>query len=303
MIISIKDNWKHAVDIHTKYLNAIIVDFLNKRKPRLLGKVKAREFIEEIHHLVLLSSREDILESIDIYLRYKNSFSENPSELLTFNKQLKSVFNYNKFVRKSGEWNAYKLYEKSLTRTCPYCNHSFAFTIQIDARGFRPTLDHFYSKDDFPHLALTLNNLVPSCNTCNSSLKGKKNFYINEHLNPLWDDENLTFNLSHEDGVLNIENGIRISSENLRVNLSMDEECSLSELSLRTFLLQERYSMLTVEAADFAICKLNFEHAKNSGVDYFRDIDESLLLRFDKNEYKKSILGKLYFDLYRQLDS
>ena len=61
--------------------------------------------------------------------------------------------------------------------------------------------------------------------------------------------------------------------------------------------------MLTVEAADFAICKLNFEHAKSSGVDYFRDIDESLLLRFDKNEYKKSILGKLYFDLYRQLDS
>ncbi|WP_272656975.1 MULTISPECIES: HNH endonuclease [unclassified Providencia] len=303
MIISIKDNWKNAADKHTKYLNEIIMDFLNKRKPRLLGKVKAREFIEEIHHLVLLSSREDILESIDIYMRYKNNLSENINDLLIFNKQVKTVFNYNKFIRKTGEWNAYKLCEKSLTRTCPYCNHSFAFTIQIHGRGFRPTLDHFYSKDDFPHLALTLNNLVPSCNTCNSSLKGKKDFYIYKHLNPLWDGENLTFNLSHEDGVLNIENGIRISSENLRVNISMDEECPLSQLSLETFMLQERYSMLTVEAADFANCKLNFEHAKNSGIDYFRDIDESLLLRFDKNGYNKYILGKLYLDLYRQLDS
>lgn len=38
----------------------------------------------------------------------------------------------------------------------------------------RPTFDHWFAKDDHPLLALSFYNLIPSCNICNSSVKGKK---------------------------------------------------------------------------------------------------------------------------------
>lgn len=57
---------------------------------------------------------------------------------------------------------------------CPYCNRNYTdkFYDSVQAKdrnlGY---LDHFYSKDIYPFLALSLYNFVPSCNTCNSKFK------------------------------------------------------------------------------------------------------------------------------------
>nr|ELR5041156.1 hypothetical protein [Providencia stuartii] len=216
------------------------------------------------------------------------------------NQQLKNIFDYNAFVRKSKKWNAYSLCKTSKTRTCPYCNQAYAFTIQKNDRGFRPTLDHFYCKDKYPHLALALNNLVPSCNTCNSSLKGQINFYITEHLNPLWDNENLSFSLSASENIASLESQIKNRSDKLKITITLDNpNCNLSRNSIETFMLEERYEFMIDEAIDFLIAKMNYEEACNN-IEYFRGISEATFIRFDKENYKNHLLGKLYLGLYNQ---
>ena len=56
---------------------------------------------------------------------------------------------------------------------CPYCNRNFMENYASkNVRGvnryyFKGDLDHHYSKDEIPALALSFFNLVPSCKVCN----------------------------------------------------------------------------------------------------------------------------------------
>lgn len=70
---------------------------------------------------------------------------------------------------------------------CPYCNINYIPTIYDVTR---PELDHFIpqSSTSGKNKILDYNNLVPSCHTCNSTLKGKKIFSKDTHLHPFIDD-------------------------------------------------------------------------------------------------------------------
>ncbi len=105
----------------------------------------------------------------------------------TIKPQLNEVFSYTNFIRKDlWQWNAYTFCEKLDIRVCPYCNRNFTFTVVNENELItRPTLDHFYDKGKYPFLALSLYNLIPSCYTCNSTLKGKTHIDINSHLHPV----------------------------------------------------------------------------------------------------------------------
>ncbi|WP_370423276.1 hypothetical protein AB9Q29_022890 (plasmid) [Pantoea vagans] len=305
MIISIKNNWESARDTHTKFLNDKIINFLSKNKSRTIGKVKAKEFIEEVYHLLILCSRQDMEDSITIYKRYLTSLSSHVLHKKQFISTIKSLFNYKNFTAKTGEWNAYKLCMKSITRTCPYCNQAYAMTIQVDKRGCRPTLDHYYCKDKYPHLALVLNNFIPSCSTCNSSLKATTDFYSVKHLNPLWDDENVSFMISHIDGICgdaDFFSKLERNAEGALLHLNPSIPCQKTQKSLETFLLQDRYDYIISEAVEFSLAKNRLLDAINTGIHHFADEDEAIILRFDKVNYNKYLLGRMYHDLSVQIE-
>ena len=52
-------------------------------------------------------------------------------------------------------------------KVCPYCNRQFTTTVNTKKHKVRPQLDHFRNKNDYPFLALSINNLVPVCGVCN----------------------------------------------------------------------------------------------------------------------------------------
>jgi hypothetical protein len=54
---------------------------------------------------------------------------------------------------------------------CPYCNEEDIESIETEGAEYRPALDHFYPKAKFPFLALSLGNLVPAGDRCNSTYK------------------------------------------------------------------------------------------------------------------------------------
>jgi hypothetical protein len=70
---------------------------------------------------------------------------------------------------------------------CPYCNINRAFYGKLAGGQVSSSfsLDHFYTKTDYPLLTFCMFNLVPADDICNgSNIKGQIPFYYDYHLNP-----------------------------------------------------------------------------------------------------------------------
>ena len=95
-------------------------------------------------------------------------------------KELSDI--YGKFSEKIRSFFA--KYADSLNlHSCAYCEAAYTGAWKDDEsqnennRGFF-ALDHFFPKADYPLFALCLYNFVPSCNSCNTGVKGSNFFNI-----------------------------------------------------------------------------------------------------------------------------
>lgn len=91
---------------------------------------------------------------------------------------------YENFCNKKKEYDAYDLAESLHVNVCPYCNRNYTFTIKSKNGSTRPQFDHFYDKATHPILSLSFYNLIPSCTTCNATMKGTKPFSLATHAHP-----------------------------------------------------------------------------------------------------------------------
>ncbi|AOO65737.1 hypothetical protein [Sulfurospirillum halorespirans] len=93
---------------------------------------------------------------------------------------------YKKFTVKTDNdtYDAYTLAQSLNVTVCPYCNRNYTFTVRSKNGSIRPQFDHFYDKVMYPILALSFYNLIPSCPTCNASIKGRKQFSLTTHVHP-----------------------------------------------------------------------------------------------------------------------
>lgn len=136
--------------------------------------------------------------------------SSKPSKLYKLNQQLEKKYlalhyskddfktEANKIFVQSGytkqflkkKWN-YKLAELLNKHTCTYCNREYIFVYKKKkGRGMVPQMDHWFAKTDYPLLALSFYNLIPSCGTCNS-IKSSVEMDLSEHLHP-YVDQNIS---------------------------------------------------------------------------------------------------------------
>lgn len=96
----------------------------------------------------------------------------NASPLYQFLKYLFVEHGYkNGFIENKNPYSLPKdeLIESVGIDVCPYCNRTFIYTTKT-VQGNKVTqaeLDHFFSKERFPYLAIAKYNLVPSCSCCN----------------------------------------------------------------------------------------------------------------------------------------
>lgn len=294
MLLSINANWADAEVEHTGYKKKIIHNFLYSQYSICGPKTPAYYFVREARKLIISHTLLDICNSITILDNHTRRLDSQKERLLT---ELQKLFNYEKFISKRGAWNAYALCKKSRTRICPYCNHAYAFTVECKDGAFRPTLDHFFLKDQYPHLALTLYNLVPSCSTCNSSLKGQENFYQVPHLNPLFDNEIIAFQLFSTKDPSGLLDDISLNLQMVKLAATAPASCVKSQNSLRTFIINERYEVLLMEAVDFFLAKTDYEEARLN-TQLGLQFSEASLLRFDRAKHNKYLLGKLFADIY-----
>lgn len=84
-----------------------------------------------------------------------------------------------------------KLYQVEI---CSYCNENYAYVCTSESddgpeeRIFRPDFDHYYCKAKGSSKALNVYNLVPSCQVCNSRIKGTKSNDRAKYYHPFFDN-------------------------------------------------------------------------------------------------------------------
>lgn len=78
-------------------------------------------------------------------------------------KRLKYFKNQYEIIRSKIGYDILKILD---LKTCPYCNRSYIYTAKKNSKP-RFQLDHFFSKTNYPYLAVSLYNLIPCCGTCN----------------------------------------------------------------------------------------------------------------------------------------
>ena len=125
--------------------------------------------------------------------RLRNIFSDVYTEI-------RKIFNYKNFTtKKKKEYDAYDLAKNLDIPTCPYCNRTYTKTVITKNREkiIRPEFDHWFPKNQYPLLALSFYNLIPSCHICNSNVKGETEFKLDSHFHPYNSVSNLKARFSY----------------------------------------------------------------------------------------------------------
>lgn len=299
MIISIKKNWASIEVTHNEFVQKKINKYLNcaqHQGPKSLTVY----FVEKTKHLIISNELKDLALAARYYDFIIKKKSHNKELIKGFKRNLVEIFDYHNFITKTIGYDAYDLCSASKARNCPYCNQSYAVTVRAQKKEFRPTLDHFFPKESYPHLALSLYNLVPSCSICNSSLKGSENFYKTPHLHPLFDNESIEFSLETARTRKDIVALLDINTKEFKIKITHKNDTK-SVNSVKTFIIDKRYESFIFEAVSFARCKIYYDELKsNVQIDIVNNIDESSALMFNHHAYQNQLLGKLFQGIYKQ---
>lgn len=175
-----------------------IQTFLNNRKRKFKNPLN-QQIIDLYEYLLsktikdksgfsLLTAEIQELENVRLHIERTYSVAlsseftrDGKGKIITVRDDLLKVFFYESY----NKWKAYELATKIGVKVCPYCNRNFTFIVGNDKdKGTRFQYDHFYDKATYPYLALSFYNLIPSCNVCNSDLKGSEKFTFQNNVHP-----------------------------------------------------------------------------------------------------------------------
>ena len=187
------ENLKKDFKEHSEWCKENILPDIEKACKFLESKKNEESLIKE--YLDLLNK---IKEKKKIFVVKKNSVKnyENlkikkeylPQNLLFYEEYLPDkLFNYEKLKNDNKKWSRHKLLSLMKIEVCPYCQRNYISSYEENNdnkpeenndKKTTATLDHFYPKADYPFLALSLYNFIPSCYVCNTVFKNGKEVQI-----------------------------------------------------------------------------------------------------------------------------
>lgn len=199
----------------------------------------------------------------------------------------------------------YYLAKKLDQHTCTYCNREYIFIYENKAggKGMVPQFDHWYSKTDYPLLALSFYNLIPSCATCNV-IKSSTKFNLTDYLHP-YKDKNISSSYSfsflptgvHSNKII-IKNNSFLNSKGLHtanaLNIPMIYEGHSTRELQDLIDLKYKYSKNYLNI----LFKKTFGNLKISEQDKFRlifgiELEVESLHKRPFSKFKKDILKEL----------
>ncbi|QIL40617.1 hypothetical protein G7074_15895 [Pedobacter sp. HDW13] len=224
-----------------------------------------------------------------------------------FVKQLNSIFNYKWFNSNTNViYSSYKLCQKLDRYTCTYCNRSYTSTVITEAKKtvIRPTLDHWFPESKFPLLAISFYNLIPSCSSCNSSVKGAGIQLLNKYIHPYVDQtqsEDFEFDYGYTSlrgfriFVNDTSNGNRqgFKAKNTIEAMYIDEVYNSNISELRDMItIQRNYSLGYIDKMQKML------RSKMSKEEVYRLLFGVI---YDQNNFHKRPLSKFKKDILKKL--
>lgn len=220
---------------------------------------------------------------------------------------------YTDFTQHSenGISNAHFFFRELNIRTCPYCNRHYTFSLDANDEEndkVAPEYDHFYNKKDYPLLAVSFYNLVPSCHSCNHA-KGIRTVKIN----PYFSGFKRKFELQDKEGNRMPVDEIINQKKEGKIGfgkLEEEERAKDEQENINTFGLQGLYEMHDDYINEIVEKTIAYNPTvRQSLVDAFQDQAYSPQQVFDfvwgkyltEAQYDKRPLSKLTRDILEQL--
>lgn len=192
---------------------------------------------EKIYRICLLKNKSAL---IDFQEKFKIAFEEDSkdkysSSVKKIDRDLREKYE-NIYINFSNRNVAFEILKVIQVNVCPYCNRQYTFTIK---GKMRPEFDHFYPKSDYPYLAISIYNLVPSCGSCN---KGKSKSIPKNFLYPYeesFEDKGIYFEIHNVVGNLLKQEKITVKLESINNNKDLIKQYNDS---FKIELLYEQHS-------------------------------------------------------------
>lgn len=162
-----------------------------KRLPGLVtGGIKKsiRDFLSDELENIISAKPPELLELNNRVSRLVLTAGVSQKYQRNIQKSIANVFSYRWLSNKprGGAYWIFTLANNLAVDVCPYCNANFTITVKdsVGRKIARPAFDHFFGKASFPMLAISFYNLIPSCNICNSDIKGSSLLALDTHFHP-----------------------------------------------------------------------------------------------------------------------
>lgn len=305
-IIFYEDNKKYS-----QYINNV-----HDKKDNSIEKKKCQRLLEEFFF-----ARFDEEKSIERYI---------PSKELKFNEETEAFF-LNKYENFRNS-QAAKLIRKLNIRVCPYCNRNYMELYNEGEIGktikyiFKGELDHYFQKSKYPHLAISVFNLIPCCKICNHEKHENDNRvlypYSNNNeptckftLSMIKDDDefDITFNEKIHECQKNDITYIQGMSDNFKINIKPigSKYNDLVRNSNQAFKLEKKYNSSKAYVKELlrkryiytekyaSILSGTFNEVFKKPEDVKKTIFSNEL---NEGDYKDRPLSKLTYDILKELN-
>ncbi|OQP45406.1 hypothetical protein [Niastella populi] len=304
-MLQIKKTFKRNLDkICDEHYNSI-EKYITGRL-HLLSKVQ-QSFIKPKLKEIITATPIGLFDLNEKYIVHCKGKIKNPK------MNLSRVINYSWFSNKETKpYNAFELAGKLQVDTCPYCNRNYTVTVGEKSNKIaRPDFDHFYPDKQYPLLALSFYNLIPSCLICNRTVKNQKIIMAGEYLHPYEEgyDDALAFRYFAKDvdSALGLDTNIRIR---LIENPIQSTKASKAMKNAELFKIVEIYQ----KSHRGEIAELIRKHHVSSGkyllglkqsFPRLGGVDELYRIAFgayyDADDFEKRPLSKMTKDIVNQL--
>ena len=225
-------------------------------------------------------------------------------------KSIEKIFKCDDFIKNEGTWNSYTFFKKMGINVCPYCNRMYTFTVDENKatatkkgnatetviKVTAPEIDHFFPQSDFPHLACSIYNFIPSCKICNHV----KSNHINNIVYPykegfdkegsfrIYCDESTIFSNQIDNINIKIRKTTAFSSNQAECT-SEKEKCTRISNSVKLFHLTKIYENHETELNDLLNRYRNYSHPKIKDILHLFHADELKNLKIETKLDEKQI--------------
>lgn len=181
----VKDGYR-MVSKHDTYFKKMKGEVKFLRSTNNISLRDAVQIIKELNYFktrfaTLIMGGEDTLkkEAQDYDCRMSTASESAKKNYQKLMIDLYTAFTHEENDKKTSR--SHRFFKKLNIRTCPYCNRLYTFTLDSQSGKAAPQYDHFYDKSDYPLLAVSFYNLIPSCPVCNHIKRTKKTATINPY--------------------------------------------------------------------------------------------------------------------------